>query len=141
MSKFLISFGLLTEINYTIQRLDQLHEKGKSSELIHRLAEDAYKWAKLRNILQDQVYTARKFAVDYSHRYNASEALEDLRESIDGFADDVNHRINQLDQIVRDLLQLVSLLIILFNDLSELILCRSSPGSRLMRPTDHRASQ
>jgi hypothetical protein len=57
--------------------------------------------------LQDQVATAKKF-VKESGRYYEDNALKDLQNVIDSFAGDINHRIRQLDQTVRDVLQFVS---------------------------------
>lgn len=76
---------------------------------MHRLANDAQKWAEIRIILEDQVAVARKFVADYGHRYNANQIPKDLQQSIDEFEVNVNGRISQLDQTVRDLLQIVSI--------------------------------
>jgi hypothetical protein len=109
--------------------------------LIHRLAEDAQKLTELRGILRGQVHTARKFAVEHCHRYNENKGLKDMLATIDNFLGDVDCRISQLDQIVRDILQFVCILAIPPNALLNLTLCRSLPGFRLVRLTDQRASQ
>ncbi|KAM3076143.1 hypothetical protein ACMFMG_006342 [Clarireedia jacksonii] len=88
------------------RRLDQLVSKGKSPDLIDRLANDALEWTKLRSILQGQVREAKKFVLDYCQRYNANEIPKDLEALIDEFAHSVSNRIGQLDQTVRDLLQI-----------------------------------
>lgn len=64
--------------------------------------------------LQDQVATAKNFAEE-SGRYHDENALKDLQNVIDGFADDINHRIKQLDQTARDIIQFVSILTIIDN--------------------------
>lgn len=84
-------------------------QKGKNPKLTHRLADDAQTWAKLRSILQDQVGVARNFVADYGRRYNANQIPKCLKQSIDEFEVKVNDRISQLDQTVRDLLQIVSI--------------------------------
>ncbi|PQE15320.1 ankyrin repeat-containing protein [Rutstroemia sp. NJR-2017a BVV2] len=88
------------------RRLDQLVSKGKSPDLIDHLAKDALEWTELRSILQGQVREAKKFVLDYCQRYNANEIPKDLEALIDEFAHSVNNRIGQLDQTVRDLLQI-----------------------------------
>jgi len=93
------------EEHLTECRHDQLREKGKSSELIHRLAEDAQIFTELRSILQGQVHTAKKFAAGHRHLHNEDKRLKDVEGVIDGFGGNVNNRISQLDQTVRDLLQ------------------------------------
>lgn len=70
---------------FKMQRFDQLRERGKSSELIHRLAENAQTWAELRNVLRDQGHTARQFAIEHCHRYYGDKGLKDVREVVDGF--------------------------------------------------------
>ena len=101
-----------------MQRLDQLHEKGKNPELVHYLAEDAQKLAELRGILRGQVHTAKKFAVGHCHRYNERKGQKDVQEAINGFSSDIDRLISGLDQTVRDILQFVSISTILSNYLS-----------------------
>jgi hypothetical protein len=76
---------------------------------MHHLARDAQKWAERRNILQDQVHEAEKFVTDYCRRYNGNQTLKDLKSSIHEFEANISKRIDQLDQTVRDLLQIVSI--------------------------------
>jgi hypothetical protein len=76
---------------------------------MHRLAKDAQKWAELRCMLQDHIDEARNFVADYCLRYNANKIPKDIRQLTDEFELNVNNRINQLDQTVRDLLQIVSI--------------------------------
>lgn len=64
--------------------------------------------------LQDQVATAKEIAKE-SGGYDEDNAVKDLQSAIDDFSNDINHRIKQLDQTVRDLLQFVSIIIIIFN--------------------------
>ena len=80
---------------------------------MRRLAKDAQKWAELRRILQDQIRTARKFVVDYCQRYDANRTPKEVQR-LDEFEVDVTNRISQLDQTVRELLQIVSKLITAF---------------------------
>jgi len=47
--------------------------------------------------------------VEYSRRHNKDKDLEALQKVIDSFSDDVSGRISQLDQTIRDLLQLASI--------------------------------
>lgn len=74
---------------------------------MHRLAKDAQKWAELRSILKDQVHEAKKLVIDYHQRYNANQTPKDI-ERLSKFEDKVNDRISHLDQTVRDLLQIMS---------------------------------
>jgi len=66
-------------------------------------------WAKFHSSLQDQVRNARDFAVEYSQRYNENQSQKDMLQVIGEFESKVSQRINELDQTVRDLLQIVSL--------------------------------
>jgi hypothetical protein len=79
--------------------LDQLCAKGNSIELIHYLAEDAQEWAKLRKALRVQVE-----ALGNCCELAPSKAMW---QPIKQFDHEVNEKINQLDQTVKDLLQLV----------------------------------
>ncbi|OAF62704.2 hypothetical protein VC83_01210 [Pseudogymnoascus destructans] len=94
----------LVEGDLAKRRGDQLRQKGESPELIRNLAKDAQTLAGHHNFLQDQVATAKEFAKE-SGGYREDNALKDLQNVIDGFAYDVNNRIKQLDQTIRDLLQ------------------------------------
>ena len=107
--ELLFLFSQLTNLN-VIQRLDQLVSKGTSPELIDRLAKDAQKYTEFRSILQSQVREAKKFVTDYCQRYNANKIPKDIELLTDEFEFSVNNRIGQLDQTVRDLLQIVSIM-------------------------------
>jgi hypothetical protein len=111
------------------QRADQLRSEGKNPKLIGYLANDAQKWTQFRSSLQDQVREAQKFAVEYGQRYNENQTSKDMQQVIGEFESRVGDRINELDQTVRDLLQIVSTLTIPTTS-SELTLRRSLPGSR-----------
>lgn len=74
---------------------------------MHRLAKDAQNLAEPRRILQDQIREAREFVADYCPRYNANKTPKDVQQ-LDEFEVEVNSRLKQLDQTVRDLLQIVS---------------------------------
>lgn len=90
-----------------LQRLDQLRDKGQNREMIHRLAEDAKEWARLRVILQGQIQVARDFSAEHCRRYNADKGKV-VQRALDSFSDEVGSQLDQLDQTVKDLLQLVS---------------------------------
>ena len=109
---------MINHINLLIQRLDQLYAKGDSSTLIHRLAEDAQELAKLRSILRGQVREARNFAVEYCRHYDKDNGSIVMQEAIDCFKSEVNDQIAQLEQTVKDLLQFVRKLIVLFGNAS-----------------------
>jgi hypothetical protein len=99
-------------IGYIFQRLSQLRSEGKNPELIGYLANDAQRWAKFRSSLQDQVRSAREFAMEYNRRYNEKKTLKYMPQEIGELESTVSDRMNDLDQTVRDLLQIVSTLII-----------------------------
>ncbi|PCH05679.1 Hypothetical protein PENO1_021120 [Penicillium occitanis (nom. inval.)] len=88
-----------------ISRLVQLRSEGKNPDLMRQLAQDAQKWTELRSILQDHTDTAQKFIVEYSQRYNANRFPKDLQNTVDEFKAKISHRLDQLDQTIRDLLQ------------------------------------
>lgn len=66
--------------------------------------------------------------MEYGRRYNENRTPKDMQQVIGEFESRVSDRINELDQTVRDLLQIVSILTIL-TMLSELTLRRNLPGS------------
>lgn len=73
---------------------------------MRRLARDAKKWAELRRILQTQFRAARKFATDYCRRYNANQTSKYLQK-LEEFESEISSQIGQLDQTVKELLQIV----------------------------------
>jgi uncharacterized protein Yka (UPF0111/DUF47 family) len=85
-----------------------LFAKGQNPNLINLLAEDALIWAKFRSNLQLQVDTAKDFA-RLIMPYSDEEHLNDLQDFIERFSQDINKSIDELDQTIRDLLQLVGL--------------------------------
>jgi hypothetical protein len=77
--------------------------------MIDLLANDARKLAELRGILHDQVRAAEKFVKDYCRYYNANKIPKGLLDVLaDQFEIVVNKWIGRLDEVVRDLLQIVS---------------------------------
>jgi hypothetical protein len=104
-------FDLLIRI--AIQRREQLDARGKSPELLDRLASDAQRWDDLRRNLRAQVSEANEFATNYCQKYTSTDVLKDVlkdvKGSIDAFDVEVGSRIGELDQTVRDLLQIVSI--------------------------------
>jgi cell fate (sporulation/competence/biofilm development) regulator YmcA (YheA/YmcA/DUF963 family) len=62
--------------------------------------------------IADHVAIAKSFAKEIE-LYHKETAIKDLEDTIDSFSHDINHRVGQLEQRVRDLLQLVSILTIL----------------------------
>ncbi|PCD33647.1 hypothetical protein AU210_009867 [Fusarium oxysporum f. sp. radicis-cucumerinum] len=97
----------LAEEHLSNCRLEQLKHKGSNLTLIDCLAVDARQWAEFRKILKGHAQDARSFAQKYCQRYNGGRGLERIRESIDRIEKRVNERIHNLDQTVRDLLQLI----------------------------------
>jgi hypothetical protein len=94
--------------SHSKQRFHQLEEKGKTSELIDRLAGLAKNLAECRSYLQDQSHEARAFSDDYRRRYN--EGVWVSRKShatVDKCFENITKRFDELDQTVRDLLQFV----------------------------------
>lgn len=100
-------FDLL--IGIEIQRRDQLDAKGKIPELLDRLASDAQKWDDLRRGLRAQVFKANQFATNYCQQYTSAGVPKDVKGLIDAFDVEIGSRIGELDQTVRDLLQIVGI--------------------------------
>ncbi|KAF2825893.1 hypothetical protein CC86DRAFT_324609 [Ophiobolus disseminans] len=92
----------LADQHLTDCRLDQPQAKGESRELISRLAQDAQTWADLRRKLKDHVRTAQEFVKIHGHRSDN----QDLNNLIEDLGLTNGRRIDQLEQAVRDLLQL-----------------------------------
>ncbi|KAF1936893.1 hypothetical protein EJ02DRAFT_386559, partial [Clathrospora elynae] len=96
----------LADHHLTDCRLNQLREKGESRELIPRLAQNARTWTELRRTLKGHVITAENFANEYCYRHNGNRIRHDIKHLIPHFAAEVGARIDNLDQNVRDILQL-----------------------------------
>ncbi|KAF3389537.1 Ankyrin-1 [Penicillium rolfsii] len=92
----------------SIQRREQLDAKGKSPELLDRLADDARRWDDFRRSLRAQVKAASDFTTTYCKKYTSTDVPENVKRLIDEFDVDIGSRIGELDQTVRDLLQIVS---------------------------------
>jgi hypothetical protein len=71
---------------------------------------DAEKWIQFRSILRQQIDAARKFQREYSGRDYENEALDNLENTIDSFAENVSKRITQLDELSQSLIEIVSIL-------------------------------
>ena len=87
------------------QRSDQLQARGRSEELISRLARDAQTWNDLRGVLATQMRAAESFAAAYHTRHIVDKAAG--RVDTRRIESEVGQRIDRLDQGIRDLLQLV----------------------------------
>lgn len=75
--------------------------------MINCLAEDAREWATLRKALKSQVHAARDFVLKYCLCCNQAEHQRRMQLPINQFEADITEKINELDQTVKDLLQLV----------------------------------
>ncbi|KAL7802084.1 hypothetical protein V8C44DRAFT_311062 [Trichoderma aethiopicum] len=90
------------------RRVEQLKSKGKNPETINDLAKDAQRLAGLRLCLASQISQARKFMEDniqmkYGDDESRKAVLECLRED---FESGIKQKLDELDQIARDLLQI-----------------------------------
>ncbi|PTB39227.1 hypothetical protein M441DRAFT_70368 [Trichoderma asperellum CBS 433.97] len=94
------------EIRLSSRRLEQLKLKGKSPDMIDSLANDAKNLAELRNTLHNQIQAAENFIKDYCRYYNANKAPKGIQEELKNEFKLVVDRIGQLDQVIRDLLQI-----------------------------------
>ncbi|UKZ74918.1 hypothetical protein TrVFT333_002588 [Trichoderma virens FT-333] len=95
------------ETHLSKRRLEQLNCKGKTPDMIDLLANDALKLAELRSILHDQVRAAEKFINEYCRYFNANKIPQGLLEGLtEEFELAVNKQMGQLDQVIRDLLQI-----------------------------------
>lgn len=72
-------------------------------------------------MLKDHIGETRNFVADYSQRYNTNQIPKDIQQLTDEFEVNINSRISKLDQTVRDLLQIVSIVDYSFSNLSELM--------------------
>lgn len=91
-----------------IQRHSQLIQKGENPDTISYLADDACTWIDFRTALRNQVRVAKAFVEEYHLRYINDKELQCMQDAIGKLSDDVESRLNALDQTVRDLLQFVS---------------------------------
>ncbi|EKJ75846.1 hypothetical protein FPSE_04026 [Fusarium pseudograminearum CS3096] len=85
------------------RRMKQLQEKGRS-EMIDDLAGDAKNLATLRRCLRTQVQDAKTF-VDYYGRSQGLDVDQQTLKTIEGFTN-IDDLLKELDQTIRDLLQL-----------------------------------
>lgn len=83
--------------------------RGKNPEMIDFLAKDAQKLANLRTILVGQTSEAETFIRDYCLHYNANQIPQSLLGLLKNDIElGITKRIADLDQTVRDLLNIVS---------------------------------
>jgi hypothetical protein len=76
--------------------------------MIDHLAKDAQKLAELRGDLHNQGLSAKEFVKDYCRYYNNNQIPKGLLERLENdFELEMDNQIGQLDQIIRDLLQIV----------------------------------
>ncbi|KAL6786563.1 hypothetical protein J3E68DRAFT_420021 [Trichoderma sp. SZMC 28012] len=89
------------------KRLEQFESKGKNSEITDCLAKDAQAVARLRTVLAGLTSDAERFMNNYCARFNADNIPKDLQKLIkDDMEVGINKRLEDLDQTVRDLLQI-----------------------------------
>jgi hypothetical protein len=69
---------------------------------------DAQKWTVIRSYVRDQVDAARKFGLEYSHRYREEVALRELQAIVNEFERDINDVIDLLDKSSQSLVEIVS---------------------------------
>ncbi|KAI9163838.1 Ankyrin repeat, PH and SEC7 domain containing protein secG [Paramyrothecium foliicola] len=86
-----------------------LNSKGNDEELLNTLLEDGQEWIHLRSVLQEQVKSAREFASGYCAIHDENSYLPELSKTIDEMLSRVSQKIDQLETISRDLLQMVGL--------------------------------
>lgn len=79
---------------------------GQELKFVRKLAEDARKLAELRGYFRDQVSSGRNALEQHDPLPDVE--LGDTINNMDNFARVVEEQLNELDQIVRDLLHLVS---------------------------------
>ncbi|KAL7946987.1 ankyrin repeat-containing domain protein [Trichoderma barbatum] len=90
-----------------IGRYEQLESKGRNPEIINFLARDAQKLAELRIDLVGQINEAERFIREYCLHYNANQIPKGLIELLKHDIElEINKKIQELDQTVRDLLQI-----------------------------------
>ena len=83
--------------------------QGKDPQTMDDLAKDARKLADLRHSLASQISEARKFMNNLSIRLEPYESRKKLLKFLEEeFEPGVTKRLDELDQIARDLLQIVS---------------------------------
>lgn len=73
------------------------------------MADDACTWIDFRAALRNQVRVAKDFAEEHHPQYINDQELQCMQDAIGKLSDDVESRLNALDQTVRDLLQFVSI--------------------------------
>lgn len=92
------------------QRSRQLTARGKNGHLIDTIAENMLKWTQIQGTLADQVTEARNFVSQYQRFSETRHFSENMNRSIDLLDRDVSGQIEKLEQVVRDLLQIVCVL-------------------------------
>ena len=92
------------------QREKQLGKRGTLVGFVDVIANDAINLALLKRLSRDYIDGGRKLLDDYRHRSGRSTLQQDVNEvskAIDNFSDDTGAKLASLDQIIRDMLQLV----------------------------------
>ncbi|KAL7935803.1 hypothetical protein V8C35DRAFT_262360 [Trichoderma chlorosporum] len=89
------------------KRLEQLKSKGEGSKITDGLAKDAQTLAELRTVLARLTFDVGRFMNNYCAHYNANQVPQTLRKLIkDDMEIGINKKLEDLDQTVRDLLQI-----------------------------------
>lgn len=68
------------------------------------------KWTQIQGILVDQLTQARRFVTEYQRFSETRQFSETMNASINSLEKDVSSQVDKLEQIVRDLLQIVCFL-------------------------------
>lgn len=85
-----------------------MEANGSDPNLLGTLLKDALRPVHYRRRLQTTVAEAQKFATDYCNRHDEVAELDGLLKQVEAVSEDVGNYIGQLDQITRDLIQMVS---------------------------------
>lgn len=65
-------------------------------------------WINLRSAVCDMASDAREFADEYHKRHQETSPIEGLFGAIDSLSDRISKRISRLDEISKDLIQMVT---------------------------------
>ncbi|KAH6962425.1 hypothetical protein BKA56DRAFT_622975 [Ilyonectria sp. MPI-CAGE-AT-0026] len=94
-------------LSFHLKRRDILQAKGAKKNLADRLLDQGMAWINLRSAVRDMASDAQKFAREYHKRHQETSSIEGLLGAIKNLSDNISNRISLLDEISKDLIQMV----------------------------------
>ncbi|KAL6410844.1 ankyrin repeat-containing protein [Ilyonectria robusta] len=98
-------------LSFHLKRSDILQAKGCDKNLAGTLLKQGMDWINLRSAVREMAYKSRNFAHEYHKRHQETDSIKDLLDAIDNLSDGISKQISRLDEISKDLIQMVRALV------------------------------